>query len=117
MRSLNDIGRDASRIAAEHGFSNIIVPEPEEGRTFGTIIALIISEFSEALEEYRAGHGLNEIYYGPDGKPEGIPIEIADGIIRAVNFCNNAGIDIDAAVDIKEAFNETREFRHGNKVV
>lgn len=67
-------------------------------------MALIHSELSEALEEYRNGREPTEIYYTdsvctengrlcvPDaedecgayrrGKPEGIPIELADVIIR-----------------------------------
>jgi len=44
------------------------------------------SELSEALEEYRAHRGLNEIWYEDNGKPCGIPIELADFIIRVGDF-------------------------------
>ncbi|WP_254664438.1 hypothetical protein [Paenibacillus polymyxa] len=49
----------------------------EEPRSFGDVIALTHAELSEALEDYRNGYGLKEIYYEGQ-KPCGIPIELAD---------------------------------------
>jgi NTP pyrophosphatase (non-canonical NTP hydrolase) len=97
-----------------------------EERTFGEIIALCHSELSEALEEYRNGHLPTEIYYsavpGMDGvnysaKPEGISIELADCIIRILDYCGHAGIDIENAIQIKHNYNKTRPYRHGGKVI
>ena len=52
----------------------------------------------------------------PDGKkPEGIPIELADVLIRVFDFCGKHGIDLEAAVLEKMAFNRTRPVRHGGK--
>ena len=67
------------------------------------------------MEEYRAGRGLDEIYYA-EGKPEGVPIECADVFIRLVDAAEAYGFDLEEAVRIKMAFNRTRPFRHGNKV-
>ena len=54
-------------------------------RSFGTIIALIHSEASEALEEWRKGKTYEEVYYREsDGKPEGILFELAD-CIRSIS--------------------------------
>jgi hypothetical protein len=88
-------------------------------RSFGDIIALIHSELSEALEEYRNGHEYQEIYFNTDNimKPEGIPIELADAIIRILQFCANNGIDIGNAVAMKMEYNTTRPFKHGGKVI
>ena len=36
--------------------------------------------------------------YQEAGKPEGVPIELADAIIRILDYCGYARIDIDAAV-------------------
>lgn len=97
----------------------------DEERSFGDFIALCHSELSEALEEYRNGN-VGIYYKAPDGstsdvqegehqKPEGIPIELADVIIRILDFCGREGIDIAEAITIKNAYNKTRPYRHGGK--
>lgn len=72
-------------------------------------------EISEAWEEYRKGHKMTEIYF-KDGKPEGIPIELADCIIRIFDACGEYGIDIEAAIEMKHEFNKTRTYRHNGKI-
>lgn len=83
---------------------------------FPTKLALIHSEVSEVLEEYRNGKGMTEVYY-KDGKPEGIPIEIADILIRVFDVCGYNKIDIEEAVRVKTAYNKTRPHRHGGKKI
>lgn len=78
-------------------------------------LALIHSEVSEALEEYRNGRLPTEVYTGNNGKPEGIPIELADVIIRVLDYCGYAGIDIDAAISQKHEYNKSRPYRRGGK--
>lgn len=115
----------------------------EEKRSFGDLIALMHSELSEALEEFRNGHELNEIYlhhsnacpvgqaiaYAGDKppfevacnlngcKPEGIPIELADTLIRILQACGEFSIDIQKAYDVKTYYNMTRPHRHGGKKI
>jgi NTP pyrophosphatase (non-canonical NTP hydrolase) len=48
-------------------------------------------------------------------KPCGVPSEIADIIIRCLDFSGEHGIDIERAVREKAAYNKTRPFKHGNK--
>jgi hypothetical protein len=89
---------------------------PPEGRNFGDLCSLFHSEISEAYEEHRNGHGLTEVYYQADGKPEGVPVELVDCLIRIFDFCEHEGIDVQALLEQKHAYNLTRPFRHGGKV-
>lgn len=48
-------------------------------------------------------------------KPEGIPTELADIIIRVLDICGANNIDIQGALDEKMEYNMTRPYRHGGK--
>lgn len=129
-KSITELIEEAHENAVEHGWW-------EEERTFGEQIALIHSELSEALEEYRNGRGFTEDYYecpeskenyafcpsiGPCGycqfaKPCGIPIELADAVIRIFDTCGKYGIDLERAIEIKMAYNKTRPYKHGGKKI
>ena len=111
----------------------------DEERSFGDIVALCHSELSEALEEYRSGrpmewrqcntwggvcdreecshfsNALDCILGQMENKPEGIAVEMADCLIRILDWCGKEGVDIDRIVQEKMAYNETREYRHGGK--
>lgn len=79
-------------------------------------LALIHSEVSEALEELRNGRHYTEVYYNGE-KPEGFPVELADTVIRILDLCAMTGIDLEAVLLKKLAFNVTRGHKHGGKVL
>jgi NTP pyrophosphatase (non-canonical NTP hydrolase) len=116
---LNDLCKEAHKLARSKGWYDTKDGE----RNVGELIALIHSELSEALEEFREpSTRLNSIYYIIDNdipqnkKPEGYAIEIADAIIRIADLCGYLGIDLEEAIKIKMFYNKKRTHRHGGKV-
>lgn len=83
-------------------------------KTIPEKLALIHSEVSEALEDYRNGD-MAEAYHGHTGKPLGFPSELADIVIRVADLAGALGIDLEKAVVEKMAYNEKRPYRHGGK--
>ena len=84
-------------------------------------LALVHSEVSEAVEALRGGCPLDKNTHtqteAPDAmaKPEGLPSELADIIIRVLDISANLGIDIAFAVAEKVKYNATRGYLHGKK--
>lgn len=108
--NLNELAHEIHVIAQQHGWW-----EPPI-RSFGELISLCHAELSEALEEHRNHHSPNEVYLVGE-KPEGIPIELADVIIRILDMCGHYGINIEEAVRQKIEYNKTREYKHGGKKI
>jgi NTP pyrophosphatase (non-canonical NTP hydrolase) len=50
---------------------------------------------------------------GVEGKPEGVPSELADLIIRVLDYSEEHGINLLHHIIEKMAYNDTREVRHG----
>lgn len=46
---------------------------------------------------------------------EGIAAELADVIIRVLDYCAYAGIDIENVLEVKHEYNKSRPYRHGGK--
>lgn len=124
----NEIAKEIHQNAVEHGWW-------DEERSFGDIVALCHSELSEALEEYRScslmeWHKCELNLFScnkelcPHGnvdnpckcrKPEGIAVEMADCIIRILDWFGKEGLDADRIIREKMEYNKTRPYRHGGK--
>ena len=99
MKTMAEWAKEIHENAVAHGWW-------EEDRTIGEICALIHSELSEALEEARAARPMmyvmdeyngeyiqNPKYFGAK-KPEGIAVELADAVIRVLDwmaYCGEEG--------------------------
>lgn len=159
---LNEIAKRSNETAHDKGWW-------ESGREFDGVLMLIVSEASEALEEWRDNHEVTERYYSvakyrpephqikhdnvdrmrdmqewarlldrrgdggfvpasdvPDDiavplvlagflKPEGVPSELADIIIRVGDVTEQYDIDLAQEVLLKQAYNSTRPHKHGGK--
>lgn len=108
MIGINEMAKEVHQLAVEKGWWD------DEKRNFGEIIALLHTEVSEAFEEWRNGHDITEVYI-KDGKPEGVPIELADIAIRLLDNCCKYGIDLEQMILLKHYYNQTRPYRHGGK--
>lgn len=89
-------------------------PDEVSVELLGSKIALIHSEVSEALECLRGGQ-LEVSRAG--AKPEGLPIELADIVLRVLDFAGALGIDLEDAVLEKLEYNRTRAYRHGGRAL
>lgn len=79
-------------------------------------LLLVIGELCEAHEELRAGHLPEEFYRNGDNpKPEGYSIEMADAAIRLLDVMKSDNVELEPAMALKHAYNETRPYKHGKK--
>lgn len=83
----------------------------DEDRNDGEAIALMHSELSEALEALRKGNPIDEKC--PDFR--NVAVEMADCVIRIMDYCGARGIPLADAIVAKHNFNKTRPHKHGKK--
>jgi hypothetical protein len=127
--SLNQLSKSIHEGNVQRGFY-------ETQQANGTLLMLVVSELSEALEADRAGKHADLNYFndrikeieetkGSEISKEEYALvfkntlkdtyedEIADAIIRLLDHCGYKNIDIEAHISAKLKYNETRAHKHG----
>lgn len=84
--------------------------DPDRRNSFAEECAHLHEEVSEAFREWRL-HKDFAIRYGDDGKPTGIPIELADVLIGLFYNAELHGFDLLDAVETKHAWNLRRDYQ------
>lgn len=106
---LNEWAQEAYRIAEKRGWHD---PKEIEGvvrkASAGERVALMHEECTELMRHVRNGSP-GGFYIEIDGKPEGAASEVADIIIRALDYAATYDIDVDNVVRHKMAYNEGRQ--------
>jgi NTP pyrophosphatase (non-canonical NTP hydrolase) len=84
--------------------------DPDRKNSFAEEIAHLHEEVSEAFKAWRIFRDF-AIHYEPGTmKPIGVPIELADVLIGIFYNAELHGIDLEAALRIKGAFNRRRDY-------
>jgi NTP pyrophosphatase (non-canonical NTP hydrolase) len=116
--TIADLIRESHATAVEKGWW-------EKDRSFGEGIALMHSELSEALEDWRRwGMDPSKFIIGPcfdepagdSAVVAGLAVELADVLIRVADHCGKYNIPLEEAIRAKMAYNKTRPYRHGGKL-
>lgn len=132
--TVNEFAQEVHENAVAHGWYDNPVSFPE-------IAVMVHSEISEAVEEWREGNPLvygtcalaaegckfsgicdnvgNPAGEGKDGpcKPEGVAVELCDAVMRIFDYLAYMGVDIEALLEAKHAYNTGRPYRHGDKKI
>lgn len=114
VAKLAELCKAAFKNSYDHGFweENLALPEHKQTTCIPEKLMLMVSEISEALEEYRAKDAHAPIYF-VEGKPEGIAVELADCVIRVFDLCGRFNWQLGRAIIEKMAYNATRPHKHG----
>ena len=123
QQSLSELAKTSYEVSKSKGWW-------EDGpRSDASVISLMHSEVSEALEDYRLNHAPNESWLEITSeiggvkvsirddvngtKPCGVPSELADVAIRIGDYFGGRGLDLEEAYSRTADFNPIKDFEDG----
>jgi NTP pyrophosphatase (non-canonical NTP hydrolase) len=104
-KTIDALQRTVHQTAVEHGWW-------DQPRPIGEVLMLVVTELAEAMEAYRSGDTESDKIPGFSKVEE----ELADAIIRILDFAGGHGLNIEGALTAKMVYNESRPYRHGGKL-
>ncbi len=119
IKSVNQLADYINEWARQKGFWNFSLPPTPDGEEPGikipsshylvksTKLMLVVTELAEGVEGIRKPVLSQLANYTNEAE------EVADAIIRLLDYAGNYGLDIGGAIMAKMAVNEGRPFRHG----
>lgn len=113
INHLRDLAYSASVAAGWHDPKMIegVMREPSAGER----VALIHEEATELLQHIRDGHPSGRT---PDaGRPDGPDIELADIVIRCLDYAGRYEIPLGELIAAKMRYNRERAHRHGGRTL
>lgn len=106
--TINELRDLCHQRAVEKGFVN-----EQSIRGMIVSIALMITELVEAIEAVRSN---NYQDFNVGWQKDTMEDELADTVIRIMDFCGAHGIDIGWQIEKKLEYNLQRPYRHGKEV-
>jgi NTP pyrophosphatase (non-canonical NTP hydrolase) len=103
--SIRELQEEAHRIAVEHGWW-------DRPRSAGEALMLVVTEVAETMEAIRAGSSKSDKIQAFSRVEE----ELADAVIRILDFAGGHGLDLEGVVVAKMRYNASRPYRHGGKL-
>lgn len=110
--TLQEMSNEVHTYLVDHGWYDQPV-------SFLEAMALLHSEVSEAVEAWRMW-GTKDMTTaanaGGSQKPEGVPSEFADILIRLLDSAKRFGVDLEKEFRTKMDYNHTRPYRHNKRI-
>jgi NTP pyrophosphatase (non-canonical NTP hydrolase) len=106
IEAFNDMMGETNKCAVDHGFW-----DADTDTADGTKLMLMVSELAEAQDALRHGNP-------PDShiaEFTGVEAELADCIIRIMDFAKQKNLRLAEALVAKHNYNKNRPYKHGKK--